>query len=624
MKQDQTQPLLGVPAWAWVAALLAAVLVAVAGVSSSPNLEGGYFIRKSAITAIGDSNVNPKSVALPHVWDNETPPLTGTVRYALAWPEPLVQVADYALYIPRVGAKFRVLLNGQVIASQQWETPGYADTSVLPHAVALPSAMLRLPLDTNQLEVQVRGQLLRKSGLSELVIAPSAAVFARHDKVFAWQVYATWMVAACSLLLAMLSGLMWSQNRERVFGLLALASLAWALRLALTPLVNPHMPFAVWFYLHKLSFTLYCGFLYLFLWDLFDFRQGVARKLVLALLSFGPIWLGIVTVTENYMLYRVWTGVLVLVSVTTLTMMFHRARWGLDNNQRLMVVVGLVTVITGVRDFAVVQLGLPGDGDIRWMTLGSLVFMLTLAWVLVQRTAGYLLQIGELNRDLNLRVQEKESELRHAFGELREAERRQVLEQERQRLTRDMHDGLGSQLVQTLNVVRSSDKADVPMITSMLNHALEELRMTLDSMEPAEGDLPSILGTLRRRISPALEAAGIQLVWSVQEVPPVDFGAQGLESRGVMHLFRCLQEVFANIIKHAQATRVEVKTWLANGHVYVSVADNGVGLGPGLREGGRGLGNIRMRAKELGAIVEFFDIAPGTCVMLCFPVAAGA
>jgi signal transduction histidine kinase len=612
-------PLFGVPVWGWVAAILSLVLLGLWSVSSTSRIDNGIFIKKASIVSVVPSEYAAKSVALPHVWDDENPPLKGAMRYTLEWPTGSTQLVDYALYIPRVGAKFRVLLNGQTISSQEWDTPGYADTSVLPYAVELPSSLLSWPLANNRLDIEVRGQLLRKSGLSAVVLGPRAAVLARHDTVFAWQVYATWMVAACSLLLALLSGLMWSQNHERVFGLLALASLAWALRLALTPLVNPHMPFPLWFYLHKLSFTVYCGCLYLFLWDLFNFQQGFGRKLVIGLLWVGPLWLGITTLAENYTLYRIWTGILVFVSVTTLLAMFHRARWGLDGSQRLMVVVGLVTVITGVRDFAVVQLGAPGDGDIRWMTLGSLVFMLTLAWVLVQRTSGYLQQIGDLNRDLTLRVQEKERELHSAFNHLREAERRQVLGQERQRLTRDMHDGLGSQLVQTLNVARSSgEQVNTHVITGMLNHALEELRMTLDSLEPTEGDLPSILGTLRRRIAPALEAAGIELVWSVQEVPPISFGVTGLESRGVMHLFRCLQEVFANIIKHAGANRVEVKTWANTSHVYVSVADNGKGLGAGQREGGRGLANIRMRAKELGAQVVFSNAAPGTCVELQF------
>jgi signal transduction histidine kinase len=152
----------------------------------------------------------------------------------------------------------------------------------------------------------------------------------------------------------------------------------------------------------------------------------------------------------------------------------------------------------------------------------------------------------------------------------------------------------------------------------MLNHALEELRMTLDSLEPMEGDLPTILGTLRQRIAPALQAARIELDWQVEEVPAVP----GLEARGVMHLFRCLQEVFANVLKHAHASRVTVRTWAEAGRVYLSVSDNGVGLGagpdPAFRDGGRGISNIRLRAAEIGAEVRFSTEPPGTCVCFCF------
>ena len=609
-----------IQAWAWVAALLAVVLVWLAIVSQPQPIAGTYTLTTAEVVLENQTALPPKRVTLPHIWDDEHPPWHGDAIYALEWPPALASDPSHplALYLPRIGARFRIWLNGKLVSEEGWEAKGYVDTSVAPHLVTLPVDQLRPAAGDNRLVVEVRGQLLRKSGLSAPSIGPRDALTARYERVYWWQVSATWMVAACSVLLAMLSGLMWLQGRERVFALLAAAATAWAVRLALTPAVNPHMPFELWFYLHKLSFTLYCGFLYLFLWDLFDFRQGAARRIVVALLWVGPLWLAVTTLSENYNLYRIWTGVLAAVSSLTLILMFRRARWGLDGNQRLMVVVGLVTLITGVRDFVVVQLNWAGDGDLRWMTAGSLVFMLTLGWVLVQRTSSYLLQIGQLNRDLEMRVREKESELRGAFDQLRNAERRQVLEEERQRLTRDMHDGLGSQLVQTLNVVRTSGRTDPAVVAGMLSHALEELRMTLDSLEPLEGDLPAMLGMLRRRISPALEAAGIELDWQVEEVPPITVHGQGMESRGVMHLFRCLQEVFANILKHAGASRVTVRTWEDEGRAMLTVSDNGKGLGQGYREGGRGLGNIRLRAAELGATVKFDDAAPGTCVQFRF------
>jgi signal transduction histidine kinase len=291
----------------------------------------------------------------------------------------------------------------------------------------------------------------------------------------------------------------------------------------------------------------------------------------------------------------------------------------MDTNRRLMVVVGLATLITGVRDFLVVQLGLPGDADIRWMTSGSLVLMFTMGWVLARRATDAFDEAGRLNAELARTVGQREHDLHEAVERLRVAQTQRVLEAERQRLTRDMHDGLGSQLVHTLNLVRRAGPAlDARAVEHMLHQALDELRLTLDSLEPMEGDLPTVLGTFRQRVEPALAGSGIELDWQVAPVPPV----AGLEAQGVMHLFRWLQEAFANVIKHAQATRVTVVTSYEAGRVALSVIDNGVGLGrldPGAAAAGRGLAHMRLRAGEMGAELSFAAGQPGTCVTLLFP-----
>lgn len=605
-----------IEAWVWVAVLLGALLVLLTVVSMPRVLPGAVMVSKVAVVHVSNTESATKIVVLPHVWDDEKPPWEGTARYRVDWPASVATgpADSAALYFPRVGARFRVWLNGQVVGDPYWTAPGYVDTGVVPTFINLPPALLKPVPTDNQLEIEVRGQLLRKSGLAPFSIGPRAALEPRFDLVYWWQVHATWMVAACSVVLALFSGLLWLQGRERVFGFLAVASVAWAVRLVLTPLIHPPMAFELWFYVHKLAYTVYAGFIYLFIWDLFGHTNRKLRVLGLAVLWVGPLWLAVTTWSENYNLYRIWSGVVAVVAVTALALMLARVRTGLDGNQKLLLVAGAVTVICGLRDFGVVQLDWPGDSDLRWSPVGSLVFMLMLAAVLVQRTARYMVQIGQLNRELEVRVGQKEAELNAAFQQLREAERRQVLEAERQRLTRDMHDGLGSQLVQTLNVVRSAEGAHPSVVEGMLSHALEELRMTLDSLEPLDGDLPTILGMLRRRISPALDAAGIELDWQVEEVPPL----AGFESRGVMHLFRCLQEVFANIIQHARATHVTVRTWTEGDHTLLSVADNGRGLGPGFRDGGRGLANIRMRAGAMQATVAFSDARPGTAVTFRF------
>ncbi|WP_439113362.1 sensor histidine kinase [Hydrogenophaga sp.] len=619
------QVVLGIPLYWWAAVWLIILLLGLALVTRVSGVPGAQAVDQAQVVLAGQPWETATTVELPHVWDDAQRRWAGEAHYRMVLPASLKDMAGpdgpgIGLLLPRVSVRFRVLFNGEEVDAQAWARGiGYADTGTHAHFIALRPSMLATQWADNRLEIQLKGQALRFSGLSPVWVGPRDALWQRHHWLNWWQVTLTWMVAASALMLGLLSLLIWAKSAERLFGLLAGGLLVLAVRLWLsTPVFLPG-PFLWWDYVHKLSFTLYCGFTYLFMSELFNFRQSMVRKLVLLMMLLAPFWLGLLAWTLNYQLYRLWTGVIVLVCVLSLLMVIHRARWGMDVQQRLMVVVGLATMVTGLRDFLVVQMGLPGDVDIRWMTPGSLVMMFAMGSVLLQRTALSMENVGRQNAELARQVGEREQEFHAVYERLRLVENQRVLEAERRRLTRDMHDGLGSQLVQTLNLVRSSSGSiDSASVAAMLNHALEELRMTLDSLEPMDGDLPTILGTLRQRIGPALQAAQIELVWQVEEVPAVP----GLEARGVMHLFRCLQEVFANVVKHAHASRVTVRTWAASGRVHLSVTDNGVGLGdtPDLAfsSGGRGISNVRLRAAEIGAEVVFSVTWPGTCVAFSF------
>lgn len=614
-----------VPAYAWALVLVIAMLLVLAVVTRVGTIPGALEIDQAVVWEAGSPEAEAQSVTLPHVWHNERRDWEGRATYRLKLPPEALVESDSAgmgLLLPRVGVRYRVLLNGHEMEAGCWHHGhGYCDTGIHAQFVPLPIGLMSDRWSDNRIEIELQGQAMRISGLSPVWIGPHQAVSERYRWLDWWQIQLTWMVAASALMAGALAMLIWMRTPERLFGLFGAGLLVLTVRLWLsTPLYLPG-PFVVWDYLHKLSFTWYCGLLYLFISELFEFRQDLVKRLVLAMMVVGPIWLVVLEWSRNYELYRWWTGVIVVVCVVALLAVIHRARWGMDVSQRLMVVVGVAVMVTGLRDFLVVQMGLPGDIDIRWMTPGSLVLMFAMGWVLVRRVSVAMEEVERLNIELSIKVDEREHEVQTLFERLRLVESQRVLEAERRRLTRDMHDGLGSQLVQALNVVRGGGQSvDRSAVAEMLNHALEDLRMTLDSLEPMDGDLPTILGTLRQRISPALQAAGVELDWDVQEVPTVP----GLEARGVLHVFRCLQEVFANVLKHANASRVTVSTRDLGDQVELCVRDDGVGMGhaagQGARGGGRGLGNIRLRAAELGVSVAFEDARPGTRVRFLFPL----
>ena len=260
---------------------------------------------------------------------------------------------------------------------------------------------------------------------------------------------------------------------------------------------------------------------------------------------------------------------------------------------------------------------------VNWiLLLGMLLLaLLSLFLWLLQRSNRSMDEVRRLNATQADRIAAREAELLAAFDRLKVSEQQRLLEDERRRMMRDMHDGLGSQLVQTLNLVRNSrGELRSAQVAAMIQQALEELRLMLDSLEPMDGDLPAILGTLRLRVGPSLAAAGIELDWQVEETAPIG----DLDARGVMHLFRCVQEILANVVKHSRANRVRVRTWDGKaGAVHLAIEDDGRGAaivapGTGLQLPGRGLNNIRNRAAQIGAAVRFYEAAPGLGVEFRF------
>lgn len=597
-----------------VAALLLALLVALHLLTRPWNPPGTVALAESRVW-------------LPHILDDEGPAWWGTVRYDLAWPAALTYdqagQARLAMLLPRAGTRLRVLLNGQEIYQFGWTADPQQTVigNAVPHYVVLPPSLLTERAQDNALAVEVRAQVLERSGLWPVVLGPQEALQERHQSLLLWQVTGSWVMAALALFIGALALLLWRALRERLFLLIGLASLAHGLRTGLVTAVEPPLTFELLMLLRWSAFGAYVGFFVLTIEELFGRRLRWVRRGAWSIIALSPVWISAALWTLDYDLIRAWAGAMtVFAAVSLLAAVVDLARQRALLQQHLLVaLVALFTWITALRDFLVIQLGFAGDGDLRWMSVGSLVLTLTLGWVLVESAAGWARMVHRLNETLAQRIAQRERELSAAFERLQAAERQRAIEEERRRLMRDMHDGLGSQLVQTLNLVRNPNaQLDREALAGMLRQALDELRLTLDSFEPMEGDLPAILGTLRRRLGPALEGVGIELRWEVQDVPPLAV----LDSRGVLHLFRCLQEIFANVVKHAKARRIVVSTWQRDDQVILAIEDDGVGLPPAQERPseGRGLRNVLTRAAKLGATVRFYDAHPGTGIEFAFPL----
>ena len=237
-----------------------------------------------------------------------------------------------------------------------------------------------------------------------------------------------------------------------------------------------------------------------------------------------------------------------------------------------------------------------------YLSIGLFAIFLAIVY---RRYLGAIHAVEVVNAGLESRLAARERELTASHEQLRALERQQTLAAERQRLMQDMHDGIGSSLMSALRMVEhgQASTADTALV---LKDCIDDLKLAIDSLSPADADLLAMLAALRFRLAPRLKAAGITLTWSVQDLPPLPW----LDPQAALHVLRILQEVLTNLLKHSQATAIDLATEVragdANqGGVVVRIRDNGhafvpTASGSSATPAGQGLANVRHRAQALG------------------------
>lgn len=241
------------------------------------------------------------------------------------------------------------------------------------------------------------------------------------------------------------------------------------------------------------------------------------------------------------------------------------------------------------------------------------------AFLLLAMTAAFLARNfrlfqsqGALNEMLQAKVTQREAELAEAALREQALVRAQAHDEERRRIMRDLHDGLGSQLM-TMMLSARLGEADPPKVAEGLQGVIDEMRLMVDSMDSVGESLEAALATFRARIQPRVEAAGFAFRWS----QPDALAAPELGPRDVLQVFRIMQEAVTNALKHSGGSEIAIAiSQDGKDAVEIAIADNGKG-GAGDGEAGRGLANMRARARSVGADYALHaEPGEGTRIML--------
>lgn len=566
-----------------------------------------------------DDNRQWHTVSLPDDWRARRPAYGGYAWYRVVVPLESKPSGLWAVYLPHVNMNAAVYLNGHYLGSGGPFEPRTARNWNRPLYFPAPAGLLHA--GDNVVHVRVKADAWAFGLLGRFYVAPDHLLREAYTAQYRIQITFVEIITLTLVALAILIGVVWLRRRhDACYGWFALASLIWAFNNANLFVVQVPLPPRLWEWAANISLIWMVLAMLMFMLRYLGQPRPRIERLMFSVALIGSALAPALPERWFFPFLQVCFVLMLGFSVYVLSLAFVTFMRERSAGSGMLSVVGLTLVVAGAHDL-LLQLEWFDRATRRSSHQGSLVLFLVIGGILVKRFMHALHLAETLSRDLERRVADKHLELQRNYERVRELEREQVLVAERERITRDIHDGMGGQLIAALAVLEAGGAQLSERLAEALHAALDDLRLMIDSLDPVDQDLGTVLGMFRNRMEPRLQAVGLVFHWRVEDIPPI----AGLGPHTVLQVLRILQEAMCNAMRHAQARSITVSAYSRSGEdgrpgVIVELADDGSGLPPDLHEG-RGMSNMRRRAGAIGASFEIVSRATGTAVCLWLPSA---
>jgi signal transduction histidine kinase len=202
-------------------------------------------------------------------------------------------------------------------------------------------------------------------------------------------------------------------------------------------------------------------------------------------------------------------------------------------------------------------------------------------------------------------------------------------EEERRRLRRDLHDGLGPNLASqglklaaVKQLLENNPAAAIPLLDQVLaqnKSTVDDVRRLVYGLRPPALDELGLVAAIRDHVAgmDGKSTLQIEITEPSEGLPPFSAGVE-------VAAFRIVLEALTNVIRHAQAKyctiRFSVSRNGSNDMLQIEVQDDGKGI-PEAHRAGVGLRSMRERAEELGGSCSIAsDAINGTRMQVCLPI----
>jgi len=532
------------------------------------------------------------------------------LHYRLTFDRPGDVAGTLAVLVPSVRMNMTAMLNGQAL-------PGDADAGspsirlwTLPALFDLPATALRAR--DNQLELTVNTEPAGRGYLSVPLLGERALAVALAQRIeFLRHSCVQWLIVAMFTVSAGLLVIWLRRRQEAIYGWYGLGMGLWALHNLNFVVVDPWLPVRYWDTAAYLSLGLFVWATMFFIHHYLKRRQPVLEQTVTGFVFIVGVALCVAPGDWPYLIGdRIWNPAVLLLGLY-LNLYMHWESWRRrDYGLLTLATAGVPMVLYGAHDFPIAAALAPwGFG---YSIHFSAIFPLLTFTLLLVRRFVQSLEISEATvRELDERVAAKSHQIALQAERMHTLEQAQRIAAERERIARDIHDGVGGRLIALISRA-ALRPPPLSALIEAVREALADLRLVVLSLDLPGGDVQAALAGFRHRAEERLRDTGFSLEWNMPELPTPapPFGPSQL-----LDLLRILDEVVTNALRHSGGTRLHISGNLECGALVLTVIDDGRGM-PVAAGHGHGLRNMRARAARLGAEIEIDRPASGTRIRI--------
>lgn len=545
-----------------------------------------------------------RRVQLPDRWSDPSRLALEHPRgwYRLELPAGGLKRERFSVYLPRVNMNAAVYFNGDFVGDGGSFDEPIARNWNRPLLFELPATLWRA--ERNTLHIRLVGYP-HYNTLAPVIVGPRDVLVPMWEWRVLLQNRVSEVLFVLTVLVSAIGFGFWVRSRESIYLLFAGSSLAWSLYSAHMFVRDLWLPARLWWPIVHAAVDWWVLLLLLFAHRLLGWRRP---RVEAVLLAFGGVFALADLMSELTVFPRVSNAghVFALLVGIYLTGMLTRESLRTRRTEIWLFAAGMwVIILLGAHDLLLNTYGgveMWRSGALFVLNFGAPILFAVLIWHLSGRFVGALHEAQALNAQLEDRVAASRGELEQSYARERELVRRDAAAGERERIYRDLHDDVGAKL---LSLVYAADK---PATAELAREALQELRDIVSQGTIEARLLPELVSDMRAEV----EERCIGADWAIEWQQPGFLPAIEVNPTQVFHLQRIVREVLSNALRHSGGAAMHCEVRWQQPVLGMVLEDDGLGFAAGGKlAGGRGLRNIRQRAGELGASVDWLPAASG-------------